>query len=570
MDYKNKMKTLGFLTAIFVSLSVGAGPEISAQDYVPTPVTVSKEKVKVDGKLYYSHIVLERQTLYSICKAYGVTAAEVYEANPTLIDTGLKKNAIILIPVSGQVTDRNTTVKEGKDTTDTTKGKPAKQKKKKKEKEGDFIVHTVRWYEDLDVISEKYGVPVEAIMQANGLSGRKLSNRQKLKIPAVATPLPEEVGNAEETAPADTTETAADTLNRHALFPGIPAGKKKVDAILMLPFNAGAERPSEGNMDFYCGALLAVKDLGDSGISVDLSVYDVADGNLHITVERLQKSDVVIGPVSSGDLGRLLGVAPEGTVIVSPLDHRAESLVETHENLIQAPSSTKAQYKDLADWINEDRSPADPVIVIHEKGYNILGDDTAMETILGESGIPYKTFSYSILEGREITKSLEGMMSADACNRVLVMSESEAFVNDVVRNLNLMIHNKYDIVLYGPSKIRSFETIEVDNLHNVRLHTSVSYYIDYDSPEVRRFVMQYRALYNTEPTPYAFQGYDIVHFFLKSCSDYGRGMIDRIGEKRVSLLQADFKFERVSEGGGYINNAVRRVVYGPDYSVTLE
>ena len=259
MDYKNKMKTLGFLTAIFVSLSVGAGPEISAQDYVPTPVTVSKEKVKVDGKLYYSHIVLERQTLYSICKAYGVTAAEVYEANPTLIDTGLKKNAIILIPVSGQVTDRNTTVKEGKDTTDTAKGKPAKQKKKKKEKEGDFIVHTVRWYEDLDVISEKYGVPVEAIMQANGLSGRKLSNRQKLKIPAVATPLPEEVGNAEETAPADTTETAADTLNRHALFPGIPAGKKKVDAILMLPFNAGAERPSEGNMDFYCGALLAVK-----------------------------------------------------------------------------------------------------------------------------------------------------------------------------------------------------------------------------------------------------------------------------------------------------------------------
>ena len=186
MDYKNKMKTLGFLTAIFVSLSVGAGPEISAQDYVPTPVTVSKEKVKVDGKLYYSHIVLERQTLYSICKAYGVTAAEVYEANPTLIDTGLKKNAIILIPVSGQVTDRNTTVKEGKDTTDTTKGKPAKQKKKKKEKEGDFIVHTVRWYEDLDVISEKYGIPVEAIMQANGLSGRKLSNRQKLKIPVVA------------------------------------------------------------------------------------------------------------------------------------------------------------------------------------------------------------------------------------------------------------------------------------------------------------------------------------------------------------------------------------------------
>ena len=67
-----------------------SGNGIYAQDYVPTPVTISKEKVRVDGKLYYSHIVLERQTLYSICKAYGVNVEDIYSANPSLIDTGLK------------------------------------------------------------------------------------------------------------------------------------------------------------------------------------------------------------------------------------------------------------------------------------------------------------------------------------------------------------------------------------------------------------------------------------------------------------------------------------------------
>jgi hypothetical protein len=32
--------------------------DLSAQEYTPTPVTVSTNKLKVDGKLCYSHIVL--------------------------------------------------------------------------------------------------------------------------------------------------------------------------------------------------------------------------------------------------------------------------------------------------------------------------------------------------------------------------------------------------------------------------------------------------------------------------------------------------------------------------------
>ena len=64
-----------------------------AQEYVPTPVTVSKEKVKLNGKVYLSHVVLERQTLYGISKAYGVTEEDLYEANPSLRETGLQKNA---------------------------------------------------------------------------------------------------------------------------------------------------------------------------------------------------------------------------------------------------------------------------------------------------------------------------------------------------------------------------------------------------------------------------------------------------------------------------------------------
>lgn len=510
---------------------------LSAQEYTPVPVTISKEKVKVDGRIYYSHIVLERQTLYSICKAYGVTLEQLYEANPALKENGLKKNAIILIPaadVKKNVSDRKLPK--------------------------DYIIHTVKWYEDLDVIAGKYGVTVEAIMNANGLTGRKLSRRQKLRIP---------MGPVLHTAAADSV-SVADTSAGNAT-PAVAADKKKdkLNAVLLMPFNASGEKPRTGSIDFYCGMLMAVKQIGDSGISIDLSVYDI-DGGLPSAGDKIGESDIIIGPVSASSLSDVMAICPINSGIVSPLDHKAEYLAGNHSNFIQAPTSTLVLYEDLARWIKEERKDtSERVVVIYEKGSRKIEEMAAMNTILEKDGIPFSSFSYSILEGRDIQEPLMGMMSMTAPNRVLVMSESEAFVNDVVRNLNLLIHSEYDIVLYGPSKIRSFETIEVDNLHNTGLHTSVAYFVDYESLKVKDFVKKYRALYNTEPTPYAFQGYDIASYFLGMCAKYGEDWERHLETDVESLLQADFKFVKAGEKGGFVNTGARRIVYGPDYTITL-
>ena len=510
---------------------------LSAQEYTPVPVTISKEKVKVDGRIYYSHIVLERQTLYSICKAYGVTLEQLYEANPALKENGLKKNAIILIPaadVKKNVSDRKLPK--------------------------DYIIHTVKWYEDLDVIAGKYGMTVEAIMNANGLTGRKLSRRQKLRIP---------MGPVLHTAAADSV-SVADTSAGNAT-PAVAADKKKdkLNAVLLMPFNASGEKPRTGSIDFYCGMLMAVKQIGDSGISIDLSVYDI-DGGLPSAGDKIGESDIIIGPVSASSLSDVMAICPINSGIVSPLDHKAEYLAGNHSNFIQAPTSTLVLYEDLARWIKEERKDtSERVVVIYEKGSRKIEEMAAMNTILEKDGIPFSSFSYSILEGRDIQEPLMGMMSMTAPNRVLVMSESEAFVNDVVRNLNLLIHSEYDIVLYGPSKIRSFETIEVDNLHNTGLHTSVAYFVDYESQKVKDFVKKYRALYNTEPTPYAFQGYDIASYFLGMCTKYGEDWERHLETDAESLLQADFKFVKAGEKGGFVNTGARRIVYGPDYTITL-
>ena len=544
------MKHLSSIFAV-IMLSFAVPAWLNAQEYAPVPVTISKEKVKVDGKVYYSHIVLERQTLYSISKAYNVTIDQIYEANPAVKAEGLKKNAIILIPEAVQ-DSRNI---------------PERQPKQRQKKTGsdEYIIHTVKWYENLEAISEKYGVPVEAIMEVNGLTGNKLRKRQKLMIPVG--------GTWSVQAAADTTAVQAaaeDSPVRKQEETAIAAESGKVNAVLVMPFDAHGMKPRTGSIDFYSGTLMAVKELGDRGADIDLNVYDASGGVIPVTEERLGLSDIVIGPVSAGDLAKTLDKCPDHTFIVSPLDHRAEYLASEHANFIQVPTPSLLLYEDLAEWIREDRQSEDEkVIVIYEKGARNIETMGVMSTILEKDGIPFSTFSYSILEGRDVQEPLMQMMNQNAANRVLVMSESEAFVNDVVRNLNLLIHSEYDVVLYGPSKIRSFETIEVDNLHNTRLHTSIAYYVDYDDPAVMDFVRKYRALYNTEPTPYAFQGYDIASYFLGMVSEYGKGWTARLETNEKEMLQADFRFIKEEGKKGCVNSGIRRIVYGPDYSITL-
>ena len=89
--------TSQLIAALLISLACITSA--NAQTYQSTPVTVSTEKVRNNGKVFYSHIVLEKQTIYSICKAYETPAEEIYRYNPALHESGLKKGMILLIPV---------------------------------------------------------------------------------------------------------------------------------------------------------------------------------------------------------------------------------------------------------------------------------------------------------------------------------------------------------------------------------------------------------------------------------------------------------------------------------------
>ena len=531
----------------------------SAQEYVNTPVSISKEKVKTaDGKICYSHIVLEKQTLFSIAKAYNVTVDELYAINPTLKEMGLKKNSIILIPVKEDVKAEAPAVQKYPQPVQLQALPLAKNRKQK--------THVAKWYEDLDAIAEKYGVSTAALMKANNLTEKKLANRQKLVIPDPEE-YPETTEESTDTeGPENPIDAEGDMLTENSDSTVLDE-EHPVSMTLILPLKAGEETMSRNNMDFYSGVLIAVRDLADKGISTTMNVYDSTDPSHPVTIDDLNSSNLIIGPVSSADLKRMTDSMPTSCDIISPLDQRAESIAYTKENFIQVPTPHRIQYEDLMAWIKEDMSEGDKVFIISEKGARQTEAIMQMKEAIDSSHLAYTPFSYNILEGRDITEPLIEMMAPEGVNRVFIVSESEAFVNDVVRNLNILIYMNLKVTLYAPSKIRSFETIEVENLHNTNLHVSLAYYIDYDSPQVQNFILKYRGLFMTEPTQFAFQGYDTAKYFISLCSKYGENWSEKLDAYKQDMLQSTFKFHKAEEGG-YINQGIRRLVYGGKWTIT--
>lgn len=575
MDMKILRTAIIMVTTLILA---SGGFTAHAQAYDNTPVSLSKEKVKINGQVCYSHVVLERQTLFSISKAYNVSLEDIYKYNPTLKETGLKKNSIIIIPAienepaateAPQVAVAETekaTVSETAPAALQEPSAPIKKEEKKKK------THTVKWYETLDDIAAKYGVTADEIVAANHLEGRKIKSRMKLMIPEpgeiVLAEKAEEVSEtlADNTASneAETTETKEQEQEK-IWEPTVR--KEKVSAALLLPFKATGTSGSRSNMDFYSGVLLAVNDLASSGTSIDLSVFDIADNKSAISGSILNDNDIVIGPVSTRDLTDVFSTGDDKVMVVSPLDPKAESLVAANTNMIQAPTPHKIQYDDLTSWMKEEMTEGDRVIFITEKGARQTEATFQMKQSIDSSGLAYSPFSYSILEGRSIEKPLKDLMTTTGANRVLIASESEAFVNDVVRNLNMMIHQKYNVVLYGASKIRSFETIEVENFHKTNMRVSLTYYIDYNDPRVKSFLLKYRALFNTEPSQFAFQGYDIASYFIEMCSKYGNNWPEYMSNEAKSMLQSSFRCMKNGDGG-YVNHGVRRIVYGQDWTIS--
>lgn len=579
-------------TLLCVMLAARTGMNASAQDFVATPVEISSEKVNVRGIVYYLHKVLKGHTLYSISKAYGVSQDAIREANP-LLSEGLKAGMLLYIP------DTAAKVETPVDTVTKEKEKPQKKKTPKPSKR--YRKYNVKWYETLDDVAVKFNVSKEAIIALNGIDPESDKRIRAIQIPDEQYMRDLKEGKIQiqgnvmqmektEDGVADT-DTGMDTLGRTsgtevpdiatAVVPGEPYDQGTYTITLVLPFNASRLTTSLNayTADFYAGTLIAMADLKKKGMFthfvlnvVDLSRYSsawelVADN-------ALRGSELIIGPISERDMQPVASYArSERIPVVSPLDLNTAPLAYNNPWFYLFPPQSDLALSHQIDKLAQARlnGENESVTVIYEQGHEDSELVTSTIKELEAREIPYRTFSYDFLNGRGIDSQMYASLNPDAVNRVIIPSLSEAFITDALRNLNLIRSSRdCSIEVYGMSRWKSFETVELDYFHALDLRLAMSYHIDYSAPETMDFINKYKAAFNTEPTSFAFQGYDILTFFVEAMNTWGKNFPKGIINERKSLLQSDVLFLPTDTGSGYENRAFKDICFTDGWTVLNE
>lgn len=347
----------------------------------------------------------------------------------------------------------------------------------------------------------------------------------------------------------------------------IPGITRPIGVGLLLPFRHNGTT-SASMMDFYCGALLAVRDLGKEGLSIRLNVYDCSDGSPGIPEQDFPDTDVLIGPVAVQDLEKQLELHPEGKFFISPLDAQAEPLTECFP-VIQASAGTDRQILEAVAWLSKELTASDKVIVVEESGVSRTDYSEKLFSALDNSGIRYEILSYGILQGLHIGSEFVSKSSLSGVTRFVIASENESFVGDAVRNIALLQYRGNGVALYGTSKLRAYQSIEQEDFHTVGLRLAATFHTDYSQADVKSFILAYRTLFESEPSSFAFNGYDVTRFFTSICARVGSDWGLDIGGQNGTGLYSDFSFERKEGCKGAYSTAVKHLLYNPDNSITL-
>ncbi len=423
--------------------------------------------------------------------------------------------------------------------------------------EDKYRVHVVKWYEDLSTISGKYGVPEDVIITINGLESRKLSTRQKLLIPTsekywtVASSQEDGIKDEEsDLESSDTLSVCPVSTVRFAL--AMPLG--------------GRKDSNSNNMDFYSGALMAVRALGKEGLNVEINVRDM--NNPRSLEDSLAGNDFIIGPIHNNDMRILLEKVDSQAVVVSPLDNRSgNTFGKGHRFFVQAASPLESQFGEAFVWAKEIFGAQDSVRYVIVSSEMDKPTFTEAENAARKAALPYSVCSTGV-QGEIIGWETGSNPPLSGHNVVILAVTNEAVLNNAVRNMGIL-SLQGNVTVFAGSRIRSYETIPVENLHKADIHALCPYYVDYGDITTLDFIHQYRALFNIEPSQFAFQGYDLVYFMVKSYAKYGRNWKYLISaDNATDMLQTSFKIRRASNGV-LTNCGMKRLLYGTDCRVRL-
>ncbi len=507
-----------------------------------------------------THEVKSGETLYAISKRYNCPIEALETENPK-VKTGLKVGMVLTIPkVAGNTKEVNKVTTIGGNTYTA--------------KSGDTVYR----------IAKKYNLTTDQLIAINPtLKTAELQPGMVVVIPAEA----KKVNQAND----EVVQQVAPKANPEAML-------KQYNVAILLPFSAaefqyilsnqdasGLESAqgdsaqsdlqksaglisakSKGFLQMYQGILLAIEKMRIQGMQVNVRVFDTESSLATVKniVEHpdFRAADLIIGPVYPQNQGPVAEYALANKIpMISPL-----SSTGNFENTNPYYFKVNPLDKLIADKTEQ-------YLTSNFKNYNLVAIKLGTYGYLNRSDDFKKQFK-SYLEYDPNTASAASLKARLAQSKELyhngnvayIPFDEETKVSVGVSELSIVDAN-YPITLVGKSNYLKFKSIQTEYYHRLDLHVLSPYHINYASDEVNSFVRNYRANFYSEPSQFAFQGYDVAYYFLGAMFKYGSDLGTVVSNYHPQLLQGNFQFKKLSPSAGWVNEGLFILEYKPDFTI---
>jgi LysM repeat protein/ABC-type branched-subunit amino acid transport system substrate-binding protein len=508
------------------------------------------DKAKVDAlqpaQEYYLHLVLPKETAYSLAQKYNLSLDSLYLLNPKA-ELGLQIGQKLKIPkenapqadVDARPTGRLNTDEELNEPSDS-----ASAVKPFNEEEGDYLLYKVKTGDSFYALKRSFNVERQELLRLNpeleaGLEVGKyiiIPKQKKVEKVSWLDRLFSKVEEKEETAPVgEKTKDLKQSLNTLEAAPTKDTNLlKAIDltktyrVALMLPFNASKALAgntdslaalsgiSKMSLEFYQGFLLAAQAMADSGMNLSLEVYDselsLKTINSHLQEIQTKQMDLLIGPALKKNVEHSARFLKESNIpVISPLSNAVE--VAGLPNLIQAVPDLEAKDARIAQLLNEQFDEA-KLIFAHDGKAQALARSQRIKARLSPR-LQGNFVTNFVFNGSRFgpNSDFSAITRLSYPTVVVALSQDQAFLGELTRRLYALRSDK--IYLIGSAKLTHMETVELDYLNRLKFIAAEVLHTNYSDSLTQNFIAAYRKAYQNEPSKFALQGYDVGLFFLK-------------------------------------------------------
>ena len=548
--------TYNVSVADIVRLNPGSDRLIKAGETLRIPQ--SKDN---NGPQY--HTIQPGETLYGLMKRYDVTVEAICKANPGLSESNFRSGQVIIIPAADKTADLPIIQSD----------QPASQSVVIPQQSYRDI-HKVKRRETIYSISREYGITEEELIAANPeLKTEKLKRGKYIRIP---------FHKQMPVAPVVTPGESAMPTNSE-LFERINSDTKRKNHLkvaVMLPFmlNGGNQGEQMRMVEYYQGVLMAINELKKNGTSFDIHTYDTQNNATTVRQilarSEMKDMDLIIGPGHATHIPAISAFSEQNKIrLVVPFTSKCDE-VFGNPYLYQVNTPQSYLYSEVYEHF-----------LRKFRGNNIIfvdagdGETDKREFIGGfkqelkDQHIPFREINANSKE------SIEQALQSGTENILIPTSGSNIALIKLLPYLKALklsweaeeTPDKYSLHLFGYPEWQTYTTDHLDDFYTFDTYFYTSFYANNLSVSVVNFQKEFRQWYhkeilNTYPK-YAILGYETAHYLLKGLSLYGNKLEQHLNNIQVTPIQTSFRFERVSNWGGFINKKVFFIHFTKDHEL---